>query len=374
VQLRPYQSEAVDWLAPRSRGFVVAPAGSGKTIIAAAAAKQALSPGARAVWLCGTKEQKDQAEAALRQVAPDVAHWQISCVAGFDLCMLHNRPSLLVLDEAHHQPAATWRAAVASFLAANARVWGFSATPWHDRDTERNDLLKETFEDFFIIEREDVERSGHLLPGIVRLVDIDSTREFEKELQPKLEAEVARRSRIFRRVPAAEHRRRAQWQLTLEHLQQDMRRNAAIVNLARSEMLQGETVIVLVSTIEHGEELALQIQDSAVLHAQLPTKLRRERVEALRSGVLRCVVATSLLDEGADFPRASVLILATAGRSSTKTIQRAGRVMRPHAGKTAGVVYDFVDRGLVFAYAQHKARLKTYQQLEYKIEDGELQN
>ena len=39
MNLRPYQTRAVDFCVSRTRAFVVAPAGSGKTIIAAAALK-----------------------------------------------------------------------------------------------------------------------------------------------------------------------------------------------------------------------------------------------------------------------------------------------------------------------------------------------
>ena len=112
-----------------------------------------------------------------------------------------------------------------------------------------------------------------------------------------------------------------------------------------------------------------QIDGAQMLHSKLPGRERRQRVEDLRAGRLRCAVATSLLDEGADFPIAGVLILAAGGRSATKTVQRAGRVMRPHAGKECGVVYDFVDRGLAHANAQWKARRRTYLELGYTLEE-----
>jgi superfamily II DNA or RNA helicase len=136
-------------------------------------------------------------------------------------------------------------------------------------------------------------------------------------------------------------------------------------------MQRGETVIVLVGAIEHGELLAEDIgPGAACIHSKLPAKRRRELTQALKDGTLKCAVATSLLDEGADFPRASVLILAAGGRSATKTIQRAGRVMRPYEGKTCGVVYDFADRGLAFANAQWKARRRVYASLGYAIQEA----
>ena len=66
TELRPYQSAAVEWITPRQRGMVVAPAGSGKTIIAAHAAARVLRPGQRALWVANTREQVDQAVRAIQ--------------------------------------------------------------------------------------------------------------------------------------------------------------------------------------------------------------------------------------------------------------------------------------------------------------------
>ncbi len=360
MNLRTYQQEAVAFLTSRRRGFLVAPAGSGKTVCGAAALLS-MQPASFA-WVANTKEQVQQAETALAAVGLD----------GMVCCMMA-RPELssydiVVVDESHHAPAAVWGSVIGS-VRQDATLWGLSATPWGE-DPDRNEFLKNVFINFAFIDREEVMAGGHLVPGVVRPVDLDTPMQYERELKPLIDAEVMRRCLRFRFVPEHEHRKRATWQLTLEHLQNNTARNAAIINIAKAEMEAGETVIVLVSSIAHGEGLAANIPGAEVLHSKLPAKLRRFRVEALREGTLLCAVATSLMDEGADFPIAGVIILASAGRSSTKTIQRTGRVMRPHAGKTEGVVYDFVDRGLIYAHAQWKARRRVYQELQYHVESN----
>ena len=78
--------------------------------------------------------------------------------------------------------------------------------------------------------------------------------------------------------------------------------------------------------------------------------------------------SSSLADEGLDVPRASVLVLAAGGRSAGKLEQRAGRVLRPFEGKSAGVVHDFLDRGCLFGHAQARARTKVYEKLGYHPE------
>jgi len=357
--LRDYQRESVEFLLKHKRAFLVAPAGAGKTRCAAEALRrQALH---KFAWLANTREQVDQARAAL---GPELE------AAGFVACMA-SKPSLrdcdvVVIDESHHAPANQWSATIGT-MNPDAILWGLSATPFAE-DEERNNYLKRTFQNFIFIDRNDVLAGGHLVPGVVKPVALDELNEFEDEIRPAVKAETERRCARFRGVPRHEHQRRVAWQLTQDHLQNDNRRNGAVVALAKSEMAQGQTVVILVASIEHGEKLAELIEGAAVLHSKLPKKLRQQRTDDLRAGRLKCAVATSLMDEGADFPVASVLILAAAGRSATKTIQRAGRVMRPYPGKSSGVIYDFTDRGLIFAHAQWRARLKVYQELGYTIE------
>jgi superfamily II DNA or RNA helicase len=361
--LRPYQTECATFLVERSRAFVIAPAGSGKTVIGAAACYRVLCPGDKVAWLANTREQVEQADTALKRVGIEDA--LVACIASQPDLTTYD---IVVIDEAHHAPAATWHATIQT--ASKARhLWGLSATPWSD-DKDRNVSVQQTFLEFIEIDREDVMAGGHLVPGLVKVIDIDKPRAYDEEMSARVQRELARRTRLFRNIPPHEHHRRIIWQMTQEHLREDPARNAAIVHTAKQEVRNNQIVIVLVGAIEHGEHLADEIGPStACIHSKLPAKRRRELTQALKDGTLRCAVATSLLDEGADFPRASVLILAAGGRSATKTIQRAGRVMRPYEGKTCGVVYDFADRGLAFANAQWNARRRVYASLGYSIHD-----
>lgn len=143
-----------------------------------------------------------------------------------------------------------------------------------------------------------------------------------------------------------------------------MGRNCRILSLANEAP---GSVLVLVSTIEHGEQLAAEIDGAVLVHAKLGKKKRAAAIEGFRSGEIRCLIATSLADEGLDVPRASVLILASGGRSAGKIEQRAGRVLRPHEGKEFGLVHDFTDRGSVMGAAQARAREKTYRSLGYAV-------
>jgi superfamily II DNA or RNA helicase len=367
--LRPYQSRAVEFLtgspAPRRRGFIQAPAGAGKTIVAACAVARIAKPGDKVYWLANTREQVDQGIAAISRVEgpPDV-EFTVCCVAAAPDT---SGADIVVVDEAHHGPAASWLSCIKPALDKGAIVWGFSATPWHE-DDERNKIVKATFVDFFSVERSEVEASGHLAKGKVYIHDLDTAGQFDREIEAAAARETIRRCRAFPGVPRFEHERRAKWQITQEFVQQNPGRNSAAVSMALRESEAGHSVLMLVYSIEHGTELAGRVPGAEICHSKLPKKKRAALIAGFRDGSLRVLLATSLADEGLDVPRASRLILVAGGRSAGKLEQRAGRVLRPFEGKEGGVIHDFLDTGASFAHAQARARYRVYEKLGYSPE------
>lgn len=360
--LRDYQTEGSEFLQTRRRGFVIAPAGSGKTIIGAHALSRRLGSGMSALWIANTKEQVEQAGVAISAM-PGATGTEISvCCAAAD-----PDPTsfdIIVFDEAHHLPATTWLDIASK--GSDRILWGLSATPWHE-DELRNLVVRSAFQEFFEIKRDRVMASGHLVPGKVYLHDLDRPGQFDAEIERRTVLEVQRRSRAFPGIAVWEHQRRAQWQITQEVVQANENRNGAIVALAVQESSVA-SVLILVFSIEHGEKLAAQIPGAVVVHSKLPKKRRAEVIAGFRAGTIPVMVSTSLADEGLDVPRAEVLILAAGGRSAGKLEQRAGRVLRPFAGKVAGRIHDFYDRGAVFANAQARSRMGTYERLGYEPE------
>lgn len=361
--LRDYQEEAVAWLQTRRRGFIQAPAGSGKTIIAAAAVARRAWPGCRVVWLANTVEQVQQGCAAL-QASPGPE-------CSIEVCCVQSEPDttqadFVIFDECHHLPAQTWTA-LTSNLKPTAIVWGMSATPWHDEE-ERNECVRGLFQEWFTIDRSRVLASGHLVEGKVFFHDLDVPGQFDREIDGRVQAEVIRRCRRFPRVPRFEHLRRAQWQITQEVLQDNETRNQAAVHLARGEVSAGRSTLILVGSIEHGTQIVSAIEGARLCHSKLAKKARSQAIADFRSGALQVLAATSLADEGLDVPRAAALVLVAGGRSAGKLEQRAGRVLRPFEGKESGVIHDFLDRGAIYAAAQARARWKTYEKLGYNPE------
>jgi superfamily II DNA or RNA helicase len=123
-------------------------------------------------------------------------------------------------------------------------------------------------------------------------------------------------------------------------------RHDYIAKLAQDHANQDETVLILVKFEAHGEALAQRIPDSVFVCAKRMGKRARKALwEQLRSREVRVVIATTLADQGLDIPDLNVLILAGGGKSSTRALQRVGRVLRKPAGsnKQQATVHEIYD-------------------------------
>ena len=366
IKLRPYQIRAVTALVSVRAGITKAPAGSGKTIIAAAAIDERVrrSPKAlpRILWLANTQDQLQQAKKAVAQFQELASRGIIyyACYASGTPCVGFD---LVLCDEVHHVPAAMTRKCLDGFSGLR---WGLSATPERPDDIAA-DVFSLIGPIVCEITREEVLATGNLTPGRVVFHSPNEPSEIEDEVEA-LAAPLIDRMR-WMKLDHATIQSRAIWQACQSPgITENLKRNDAIVTLAREHAL--DSVLLLVGSIEHGMALAARIPGSQLVHAGIGKKRRTAALDAFRAGSVRCLIATSLADEGLDTPIANVLILAAAGRSATKSIQRTGRVLRPFPGKTEGLIHDFCDNQHGMLASQSRARRRKYEDLGYAIQDS----
>jgi superfamily II DNA or RNA helicase len=169
---REYQQKAIKYLCSTFRGILKAPAGSGKTHVAASALSQCLSKRktrAAVEIMVNTREQVDQMETACARF--DIAarcDLQIYCAAG---APSDTKPDLIIVDECHHCSAATWAAKVQSCTGGR---WGLSATPFDDKTPEQVAVIKSMFTNqIHEIQRAELVDNGHLSKARVIWRDVD---------------------------------------------------------------------------------------------------------------------------------------------------------------------------------------------------------
>jgi superfamily II DNA or RNA helicase len=375
IELRDYQLPAVSAISSAHRGIIEAPPGSGKTIIAAAAIARWVvahrHPNVdhrfKVAWIANTVDQLAQAKEALAHfpVIQQCAEMKLACyasalsLAGFDL---------IVLDECHHVAAEEYRKMLSY---ATGTRWGFSATPTREDDLQR-DVFALIGPVVHTVTREALVAAGQIAQARVIFHAPNSAKSMEKAVEALALPEIAARRRRFgflfsNPASAKEQESRVFWQFAQQvGIFENEPRNAKIVALAKEHA--SDSVLVIVGKIEHGMLLAEQIPGSIMLHSKVGRKVRAETIDGFRAGTIKCVIATSLADEGLDVPRANVLILASAGRSAIKAAQRTGRVLRTFAEKTHGTIHDFEDRQHYFLRAQSKKRAAIYKTLGYQVQ------
>jgi len=119
--------------------------------------------------------------------------------------------------------------------------------------------------------------------------------------------------------------------------------------------------MVIVKEIKHGRLQSSLIDGSIFVSSEVTPELRKSIFDRVRSNEQSVIVCTTLADEGLDISNLRSLVLAGGGKSSTRALQRVGRVLRPDKGKDYGYVVDIVDD--IEYFAEHSERGGKYTRL-----------
>lgn len=223
---------------------------------------------------------------------------------------------VVFFDECHHLPAESFYSLAMQTSGAVYR-YGLSATPYR---ADRLDILLEAAvgPKIFRANASILIKKGHLVPAEIVF------------LAPAAYKVASSRSPDYATV-------------FHEYIVTNPQRNKMIASEARRLARQKKSVLILVSQVGHGERLASLLPEAAFVQGS-DTATKRQRVFAkLESKTLPIVIATTLADEGLDIPTLDAVILASGGKSETRTLQRIGRALRPAPGKKKALIIDFFD-------------------------------
>jgi superfamily II DNA or RNA helicase len=365
VRPRPYQRDAVRrWLEAEGRGVVVLPTGAGKTIVAMMAME---AIGARTLVVVPTIELLRQWRTGLNEQLGVPAE-SVGVIGGgsHELCAItiityqsavspaRLLPDfgLVIFDEVHHLPAASYRHIPRKVGAPY--ILGLSAT------TERMDGRERDLE---VLAGPEVYRK---LPAeLAREKHIASFT--EKRLYVDLSSE--ERARYEQAV--AEYR----WYMAgrLGHVApgpaafQDLIRRSATDPAARRALqahhqarliaLNAQAKVTLVGELlqKHRDEKVIvfsefnAIVETISRHLLLPSityktpaRERRLVLERFRAGRYSKLVTGRVLNEGVDVPDASVAIVVSGSAATREYIQRLGRILRPKPN--TALLYELITR------------------------------
>lgn len=368
-----YQRQAVAcWLQER-RGVIVLPTGTGKTFIAlqciAAVNRPTLVVTPKIDLMVQWATELERCFGiSVGMVGAGEFNYQPMTVTTYDSAYIHlerwaNRFGMVVFDECHHLPGASYQATAHGALAP-FRL-GLTATP--ERSDGGEALLPELIGP--IVYRLDIRdvAGEYLAPYEVRRVYVDLTAEEQARYQQCRE--------IYRRfiseqnlsLSSAEGFRRflfvanrsAEGLAALRAYREQKRivQGASEKFRVLTELLQrhaGERTLIFTANNATVYAIARQFLLPAMTN-QTKARERKDILERLQRGEYTAVVTCQVLNEGVDVPSASVGIIFGGSGSTTENVQRLGRILRKQGDKQA-ILYEIVARGTAEEYVSERRR------------------
>lgn len=338
ITLRDYQQAGVDRLrAAYAEGarapLFVLPTGGGKTVTFAYVTAQSLARGRRALILVHRQELLRQSSETLAGLG--VTHGLIAAGEGLSLRMgaqvasvqtLVRRfdrldaagwaPDLIIIDEAHHANAGSWRKVLDHW--PEARVLGVTATPIRQDGRGLGDVFDALVEGPQIA---DLIARGYLAPP-------------EVYAPPVVADLTGLRSRMgdFVQGEAA------------DRMDRPTVTGDAVSHYSR--ICPGVPAIAFCVSVAHAEHVAEQFRASgwraASLDGSMPDLDRRQRIRDLAEGRLQVLTSCDIISEGTDIPVVGAAIGLRPTQSTGLYLQQVGRALRLYPGKTSAVILDHV--------------------------------
>lgn len=334
LTLRPYQSQAVADLRAAFRSgarapLLVAPTGSGKTVMFSAITQGAVARDRRVLILVHRRELIRQASAKLGMAGVD--HGIIA--AGFksssnpvqvaSVQTLARRlerqdwqPDLIVIDEAHHAVAGTWSRVFSHW--PDAYRLGVTATP-----VRRDGRGLGAMFDRLV-----------LGPSVAALIEHQHLSGF-KIYAPPVNA-------ILDSLPvkAGDFDSGA----AADALDRPSITGDAIAHYRK--LAAGQSAIAFCCTAAHAEHVAAQFQAAGIsartILGTTPIEQREQLIASFGAGSLQVLVSVDVISEGTDVPAAAVAVLLRPTQSEGLYLQQVGRVLRPAPGKAHALILDHV--------------------------------
>lgn len=351
MKLRPYQREAVDavmaaWLGGVTRPALSLATGLGKTVIFVELARMGHGAQRRVVILVHRDELVRQTVDKLAEIAPSIRvgviqgrRMEISadvCVASVQTLVrrLHridmNRFNLIITDECHHSPSASYQKIYAHFgvgkTDSGCLSLGVSAT------MARTDKIGLGADWQSVVFNRDIAfgiKNGYLAPVraatvVIPALQLDEVRTSHGDLSDSGLAEAMSSSQAGPLIADA----------YLEHACHD-----------DGTPRRG---IMFAPTVETAQIFAQDFIDrgipTEVITGKTPTEERQGIFARVRTGETRVIASVFVLTEGFDLPAVEVAVMARPTKSAPLYIQCVGRIMRPsHAtGKLDALILDVV--------------------------------
>jgi len=365
--LRPRQREfvtrCVAALKTHGNTLGVAPTGSGKTICFSGTAGELLNhPDAKACVLAHRDELTAQNQTKFSRVNPAIStsvfdarqkSWEGQTTFAMVQTLVRHLDQLptldlLVIDEAHHCAATTYRQVIDATLARNphALIYGVTATP--NRGDGKG--LREVFSNVADqIRLGELIRSGHLVAPRTFVIDVGTREALDGVKKLAEDYDMNAVAAIMNTSPV----------------------NAAVVRHWK-ERAAGRKTIAFGATVAHAHAVCdaflVEGVSAAVVYGDMPEIERKATLASFETGNLTMIVNVAVLTEGYDYTPTSCIVLLRPSSYKSTLIQMIGRGLRvvdpaEHPGviKTDCIVLDFGTASLVHGSLEQEVDLDGFE-------------
>lgn len=363
IKYRSYQEKAMHVMYQAAEGLLVAPAGSGKTVIGLSMIPLFGQP---TLWLTHTRALALQAIERVASFLPSIdevgllgdGKWKVGDLVTVGLIpTLVRRPQevhrmrndfgLVILDEAHHCPASTFLKVMSGLNPYY--LFGLTATPYR-RDKLEELMFQTIGPAAHQITVEEVDSAGGIVMPKVLYRSIYGKHISDNNIQSILKDEI---------VP-------------------NEKRNGIIVGDVLREAVSGNYCIVVTDRKAHAEILHDLIstawEKTGIATGNYTKKQQTEVAERLNNKEITVLVCTfALLGEGFDVPFLNRAFVTLPFRAEGRIEQLIGRIQRSAPGKDDALVYDYVDVNIgvvenqFFTKSANDCRFKAYKRLGLEV-------
>ena len=348
ITLRPYQQRAVDEALNYDQGVILAPTGSGKTIIGLEIIRR---HGQTAIICVHRTDLARQWETLIKErlgIVPGFigdGRWEVGNVTIAMIQSLTSQESqtkqlskmfgLVLLDEHHHCPAVSTFQVLGLFQLNIAMAFLRAGT------------------------------AGMASNLSLIVPSVGKSHPYRKwKLKPSV---LSFQQQSFAIETGFNPGQLDSWHEYQAAIACDSGRNLMIIDLAKRS---AGAVLILVDRVNHAEQLSEMLTrrniDHTLAHGKIAKKDRGAIVEKIKSSKIT-VGTTSLLGEGLDIAIWGTLIMGAPISSEIKLTQAIGRIVRPADGKNVATVFDLKDEH-AFSGASFNKRFEIYKKNRIWVE------
>ena len=372
MMLRPRQKLFVERslaaLDTHNNTLGIGPTGCGKSILLSAVAGDIIRKTAAKVCIIAHRDElTEQNRAKFGRVNPAITTSVVDAnkkswegQATFAMVPTLSRPAnldgmpkldLLVIDEAHHAVADSYRRIIDRTLQLNpsAKVFGVTATPNRGDRQGLRDVFDNVADQIRIAE---LIASGHLVKPRTFVINVGVQEALKKVRRVASDFDMNAVAEIMDKSPVTD----------------------AVISHWK-EKAGGRQTVVFCSTVEHAQNVAAAFRAHGIaattVHGEMSDAERKATLGAYAKGRIQVITNVAVLTEGWDHPPTSCVVLLRPSSYKSTMIQMVGRGLRtvnpeehPGVVKTDCIILDFGTSSLIHGSLEQDVNLKGYDSTE----------